>query len=343
MTADANHTHLGAAVAGAGDLDGDGLSEFIITSHAQTAKDSTVPVGRVDVFRGLRSGYGMGEKFPADGAVCVAGDFTVETRKLRARETFASATNIAGASVRALAETQRKARARVSVFGGMALTLSAAVAWLWFNRRRVRREAVHHERERLARDLHDGLGSGVHRLQRLTELLNQVGADSPEAHRYRDELSQTAQELGGSMDHTIWGVKPENDTLENLVSYLAGYAPSVLQLNGIECELDLPAKLPARVLHSDTRQHLFLAVNEALNNVVKHSHARHAWLGVAWSEPWLEFVVEDDGRGLEETVTRAGGGTGLKNLRARLRALQGSAELSPRAGGGTRLMLRLPL
>ena len=343
LTADLDDTRLGAVVGGAGDLDGDGLHDFVITSDRQEASRAQTLAGRIDVFRGLRAGYGAGEHFPADGTVCVAGNFTVEARNLRIQAAVSSATNTTVEVKRTLAKVHLQRQRQYWAGGSAGALLCVTALWLWRSRRRVSQEATRHERERIARDLHDGLGSGVHRLQRLTELLNQVGAGSPEALRYRDELLQTAQELGGSMDRTIWAVKPENDTLENLVSYFADYAPSVLRPNGIECELDLPATLPARTLPGDTRQHLFLAVNEALNNVVKHARARQVWLRVTWAEPWLEIVVEDDGCGMGETAARAGGGNGLKNLHARLRSVQGSAELSPRVGGGMRVVLKMPL
>ncbi len=355
VTADVNYTRLGGVVTGAGDLDGDGLNDFVVTSHNQTAHGTTVRVGRVDVFRGLRRGYGAGEQFPADGVVCMGADHTDETRKAKAREMLVSATNSVAASARAQAQTVRQTRGRMSVIGGISFVLAVAAVWLWLNRRHVRSETARLERERIARDLHDGLGSSMHRLQRLTELLNQVETTSPRAQRYRDELIRTAQELGGSMDLTIWAVQPENDTLENLVSYLAGYAPSVLQPNGIDCELDLPATLPPRRLHGDMRQQLLLAVNEALNNVVKHSRAEHAWLRVAWREPWLQIVVEDDGCGLPDdgsgqrdaggtlgaAAARPGGGNGLKNLRERLAALGGECLVSACKAGGVCVAMRL--
>ena len=145
------------------------------------------------------------------------------------------------------------------------------------------------------------------------------------------------------MDRLIWSVQPENDTLENLVTFLADYAPGVLQPNAIACELDLPPLLPALPLRGDTRQHLFFAVNEALHNVVKHSQARQAWLRVTWTDPWLEIVVEDDGCGFTSPSPRPRGGNGLKNLRERSAAMRGSVALADRDGGGTRLILRWQL
>lgn len=343
VMADLNHTLLGAVVSGAGDLDGDGLDDFVITSHKQPAPGRIGPAGRMDVFRGLRQGYRAGENFPADGVVCRAGNYTADMMALLAEKALMSATNTAAVTERALAEGLRKRRQQYWITGSAAAVLGVTAFWLWRSRRRVRREAVQHERERLARDLHDGLGCGVHRLQRLTELLNQAGENSPLAQQHRDELIKLAQALSGSMDRLIWSVQPENDTLENLVTFLADYAPGVLQSNGIACELDLPPLLPPLPLRGDTRQQVFLAVNEALHNVVKHSQARQAWLRVTWTEPWLKIVVEDDGGGFASSSPRPGGGNGLKNLRERSAALQGDVELADRDGGGTRLTLRWPL
>jgi two-component system sensor histidine kinase DesK len=201
------------------------------------------------------------------------------------------------------------------------------------------------ERRRLARDLHDGLGSGVHRLQRLTELLNQVSPDSPEAVRYRDELLRSAQELGGSLDRTIWAIKPENDTLEGFADYLAGYATCVVQSNGLAFDFDQPSDLPRRTLPGEARQHLLLAVNEALNNIMKHAHASRVRLALECNDSTLTILVEDDGRGFDRnsTTRRAMGGNGLSNLHERLQSLGGTAEIGPRPEGGTRVCLRLPL
>jgi len=334
-------TRMGEPMGGAGDLDGDGLDDFYVASPASTSGKSASRAGRIDVFRGLRKGYAAGEIFPADGQVCVSGDVSAYNLHREQYEEFVNGMERSVSEARKQTlNTRMSSHRKLWVAGSLTVLMAIAALWLWRSRRRTGESARLRERERIARDLHDGLGSGVHRLQRLTELLNQVESGSPEAQRCRDELLQTAQELGGSMDRTIWAVQPENDTLENLVSYLAGYAPSVLRPYGIECELDLPAVLPPRRLHGDTRQQLFLAVNEALNNVVKHSRAKHAWLRVAWEEPWLEIVVEDDGCGFTPSTPRPGGGNGLKNLRERLATSGGDCTVRERSAGGVCVEMR---
>jgi signal transduction histidine kinase len=174
--------------------------------------------------------------------------------------------------------------------------------------------------------------------------LHRVEPASEQARQLREDMARTAQELSGSLDHAVWAVKPENDTLENLVSFLAAYAPSFMQLHGVECELDLPSSLPPTRFRGELRQHIFLAVNEALTNVAKHSRAQRVWLRVAWNGAVLEIEVEDDGCGLAENSThRPGAGNGLRNLRERMSALGGRCDLTPRTSGGTRLALRVPV
>lgn len=339
--AESGYTHLGAAAGGAGDLDGDGMEDFYIAAMMHRSDRSASRAGRIDVFRGLRSGYRAGETFPADGLVCVPGDVSLPALAKNQRQSFARAVQASADAERSLADTTRAARRTMWLGTGAAGMLAGTAGWLWRSRRRARRDATQRERERLARDLHDGLGSTVHRLQRLTELLKQAAPASAEAGKYRDELLQTSQELGGSMSDAIWLAKPENDTLESLIGHLANYAPSLLRPHGIAGELDLPAQLPPLPLTGETRQHLFLAVKEALTNVAKHPRARQAWLQVAWHEPWLDISVEDDGDGMVGSGSpRPGSGNGLKNLSHRMQTLGGRFEVSPRIPAGTRLTLR---
>lgn len=328
---------LGRFVAAAGDLNGDGLMDFALASPTIPGGEARLGrAGRVDIFLGRREGYRAGDNFPTDG-------INSQSRV----EAVTEAHRIADAGKPVIVRVPAKL-SRWWMAGGAGMLALGGVAFAW-SRTRHRRAtslAVHSERERIARDLHDGLGSGVHRLQRLTELLGRTATGSEEAVRLREDMLRTAQELSGSLDRTIWVVKPENDTLENLVNFLAAYAPSVLEPHAIECELDLPPLLPAVPLQGDMRQNLFLVVNEALQNVVKHAGARRVWLRVQWEASTLAVQIEDDGVGLEANAPaarRAAGGNGLLNQRQRVESLGGTLTLKPRAGGGTTVSLRLPI
>jgi signal transduction histidine kinase len=94
------------------------------------------------------------------------------------------------------------------------------------------------------------------------------------------------------------------------------------------------------------RHNLFLAVKEALNNVVKHAQARVVWLRVVEQPHGFRLVIEDDGRGFAPgdgpppaDADRGTPGQGLGNLRARLAAIGGCCTVVSIPGGGTRVEL----
>lgn len=343
VTSESGHTGLGTLAGAAGDLDGDGLDDFFVSSPLDG--------GRIDVFRGLRQGYGAWERFPADGKVCLPEDRSllgqIDIRKSEAGA--AGARQKAGASGGGLTHAPPVAGNSTlqRTFLGAGVTFITVIVgvFLWLRRRNYRseNESARSERERMARDLHDDLGADVQRLQLLTERLIRTPGDGDEAKALREQVVAMAQNLSGSVDRAVWAVKPENDTLENFVTFLASYAPSVLRPGDIECELNLPAYLPDRALSGDTRQNLVLSVNEILHNVIKHSQAKGVIFRVVWSDPWLEIEIEDNGCGTKVKTARPGGGNGLGNLSARMKAANGSCVITEAKEGGTKVVLRLSL
>jgi len=99
-----------------------------------------------------------------------------------------------------------------------------------------------------------------------------------------------------------------NDTLAHLIEYAGQFALDYLRLADIRCRLDFPEQSPPRELSTDLRHNLFLAIKEALHNIVKHAQATEVWLRIKFSDRSLEITIEDNGRGFDcRTGRRAGG------------------------------------
>ncbi len=325
----------GKTLAALGDVDGDGLADFGVFSPHFSPDGVGEQAGRLDVFFGRRQGYGARDEFPTDWVATQGYGMALDKHR---RERVES-------DRRAAAPQRARWLSRLVV--GLSLMLCVVYAGGRWQRSRMASQAARagaeHERRRIAQDLHDGVGSELHGIQRLTEALNRAGPGSAEAERCRQELLEAARKLGGTMDQLIWSAKPENDSLEKMALFLADFAPSRLVPHGIACELELPSTLPDRAMPSELRQHLFLAVNEALHNVVKHSRAKKAWLRLLWVDPRLDIVVEDDGCGIQLGTPRPGGGSGLPNLRQRMEHLNGTVSVGPSSSGGTRVLLQVSL
>jgi signal transduction histidine kinase len=200
---------------------------------------------------------------------------------------------------------------------------------------------VEQERTRIARDLHDDLGSRVTRVVLLLDelaLQNRLPAAAAPEHPLG--ISAAAREVIQSLDETVWAVNPRNDTLPHLFNYLSHFAVEFLKAANVRCRLDFPDHPPARVISTEDRHNLFLAVKEALNNAVRHSHAMEVRLRAAVSEESLVLTIEDNGCGFE-TAPDHPSADGLRNMRQRMEEIGGRFEIASTPKTGTKVTLTL--
>ena len=212
-------------------------------------------------------------------------------------------------------------------------------------------QSVERERMRIARDMHDDMGSKLTKISFLSEHAQvDAGTNGPFAGKMQ-AIAQTSRELLQTMDEIVWVVNPRNDTLENLVTYLSHYAIEYFQNTPVECELRLPQEIPHHPLSSEVRHNLFLTFEEALNNVLKHSGASAVQVEMAVNASELEVKVTDNGHGFEVPAQSASfsrpigkrGGNGLRNMRQRLTDIGGECIVSSRPGAGTTVTVQIPL
>jgi signal transduction histidine kinase len=195
------------------------------------------------------------------------------------------------------------------------------------------------ERTRIARDLHDDLGSRVTRVVlMLDELALQNRLPGAEAPEHPLGISATAREVIQSLDETVWAVNPRNDTLPHLFNYFSHFAIEFLKAANVRCRLDFPDHPPARIISAEARHNLFLAVKEALNNAVRHARATEVWLRASVSETSLALTVEDNGRGFEQASNHPST-DGLRNMRQRMEEIGGQFSIASAAKTGTNVTL----
>lgn len=236
---------------------------------------------------------------------------------------------------------------RIAALAAFTLSLIALVRYVSFRRlhRQLRaleqQAALHKERARIAKDIHDDLGANLTQIALLGDLAQQDRGEPDKAAERMDKISGTARQAIKSLDEIVWAVNPRNDTLSHLIDYAGQFALDYLRLAGIRCRLDLPEQPPPRELSTDLRHNLFLVIKEALNNVVRHAEATEVWLRARVTDEVLEVLVEDNGRGFAEAPDNAVA-DGLRNMRQRLADVGGECRVESRPGAGTKVSLRLP-
>ena len=234
-----------------------------------------------------------------------------------------------------------------------AFTLSVIGLVRYFSFRKLQRElarleqqaALQRERTRIARDMHDEVGTKLSRLSLLSELAGQQPEMPAAARGDVSEISETARDTIRSFEQIVWAVNPKNDTLANLANYLCRFAEEFFDGSSIQCVFTLPDQIPDRMVSTELRHHVFLAAKEALNNALKHSRATRVCVRLALTATGFEIGIEDDGGGFPKDASpaRAGTGNGLENMRARMKAVGGEFEIKSQPAAGTRVIFRVPL
>jgi signal transduction histidine kinase len=209
-----------------------------------------------------------------------------------------------------------------------------------------RQQALERERARIARDLHDDIGAGLTEIAMKSSMVRRDLEKAPiaETRRQMERICQSAIELTRSVDEIVWAVNPANDTLSHFVNYLTQTTEQFLDATGLRVRLDIPIELPNIELSGKMRHLVFLAVREALNNVVKHAGAGLVRLELKLTEGTLRIAVEDDGRGFDPGQTLPPGiHQGLAGMHRRLEEIGGQFQVASHPGKGTRLEFTVPL
>lgn len=197
------------------------------------------------------------------------------------------------------------------------------------------------ERARIAQDLHDDLGASLTRVSLLSELVKADKDNPAQVETHASKISHSAQQTVRALEEIVWALRPGSDSVQSLIEYVAHFASELFEGDRAHCRLDLQQELPARSLPPELRHNLFLIVKEALTNALKHAGAKEVRVQARAGADWLEFVVEDDGRGFHprEELDQAGKGQGLGNMQRRAETIGGTLDIKSTPGKGTRVRL----
>jgi signal transduction histidine kinase/ligand-binding sensor domain-containing protein len=225
------------------------------------------------------------------------------------------------------------------------LLLAAVVAalaryiYLLQQRRRKERAMI---RNRIARDLHDDMGSTLSTINILSSMAkSRLHQDPEKTGEYLGKISDNSQRMMEAMDDIVWAIKPDNDSMQKIVARMREFSTSVLEAKEIDLHFHNSEEVNQLKLDMEQRRDLFLFFKEAVNNVAKYSHAEQATIRLAVHQGRLVLIVEDNGTGFD--VESADGGNGLGNMQKRADAMKGRFQVQSSPGAGTKVTLNIPV
>jgi len=196
---------------------------------------------------------------------------------------------------------------------------------------------IERTRLRIARDLHDDVGSSLSSIALTAEMLQKESVTDSLADRRLARVHETAQKLSRNLKEIVWAIDPQRDKFDDLLLHMKEAAEELLGQKGIAYTLAVPQDELPQSLKMEFRRNLFLIYKEMLHNVVKHAEATKVEIVLTRMNGMLQLQVADNGRGFSEE--KNGNGSGMKSMRARAGELNGRFEIESRPERGTRVTL----
>lgn len=201
------------------------------------------------------------------------------------------------------------------------------------------------ERQRIAQDMHDGINQllvgGLLELKSARERLDTGNLERA------DESLQAVQDIlhrvEAEIRQIIYDLRPPTLDALGLVPALRRYAERFEQYSGISCTMQVSG--PTTRLTPNTEICIYRLMQEALQNVSTHAHAKNAGVKAEFSLAQFKLVITDDGQGFDlETMKKNNADHfGLLNMRERAERLGGDLDIQTGSGCGTQVDLIVPI
>jgi signal transduction histidine kinase len=209
---------------------------------------------------------------------------------------------------------------------------------------RLRGLAITEERERISKDLHDGIIQNLYAVGlALEDVADQLEEEGHEAGARVSRTIDSIHHAIGDIRNFIVGLRPGMLAGMGLGPGLVVIASDARQHTIVEIDVDVSADLVEP--GAEVTSHLLAIAGEAVSNVIRHSRATTARIAAGpTSDPplALRLIVEDNGAGFDADAVARHGHQGVANMRERAAALGGTLTFGERDGGGTRVVIDVP-
>jgi PAS domain S-box-containing protein len=201
--------------------------------------------------------------------------------------------------------------------------------------------AQENERHRLAAELHDSLGQNLSVIKNRTHLAGQVAALPADLAGHLEAIDRVVTTAIAETRSLAHNLHPPHIEQVGLTESLQGLIVEVSQASPVRFERRL--ENVDDLFKGAAATHFFRIVQEALNNLVKHSQATEAIVTLERDVHLVRLRIADDGVGFDGAAADQQRGLGLTSMRERVRMLGGTFQLESQPGLGTRLIVEVPI
>jgi ligand-binding sensor domain-containing protein/two-component sensor histidine kinase len=228
-------------------------------------------------------------------------------------------------------------------FYSLCIVATLAVIYSVYRMRVNRIVAEQRLRNKIARDLHDDIGSTLSGIKLFSNMAQtKLVEEKSDALNIVERIGERSEKMIDAMSDIVWSINPANDSIENMMVRMKQYAAEMLEPKDISYRFVADEKLSKTKLSLETRKDVYLVFKESINNAVKHSHCHNVQVALNIHRNLFEMIIADDGIGFDNTNNN-GQGNGLINFKERAKRMGGQISIESVPQKGTSIKLSLSL
>lgn len=202
-------------------------------------------------------------------------------------------------------------------------------------------------RNRIARDLHDEIGSTLSSISIYAESAKKISAGNKKVENILAKINIGTSDMMEAMSDIVWAVKTGSGHFDDLANRLRSYAVHVTEAKNIQLQFTDNKDIPDISLNMEQRKNIYLICKEAISNAIKYSNCSIIGVLIRKDSGKLVILIRDNGRGFEHNDSNnmglSLGGNGLKNMKSRAMEIDAEIAISSIIDGGTTISLYIPL
>lgn len=204
-------------------------------------------------------------------------------------------------------------------------------------------------RNRIARDLHDEIGSSLSSISLYAESAKLVTKGNDKADQILSKIDINTTEMMEAMSDIVWAVNSSDNSISDLVNRLRSFAVMVTEAKNIKLIFPDNKDIPKVLLNMEQRKNIYLICKEAVSNAVKYSQCTVLEVGLNINNQHLHIIISDNGHGFEmndspiNAIGHSMGGNGLKNMGSRAEEIGADLRIRSELRKGTHISIEIPI
>jgi len=202
--------------------------------------------------------------------------------------------------------------------------------------------ASNFERNRIAKELHDDIGSSLSSISLYADLaLREAGKDAVKSLSLLEKINQKSKEINETMSDIIWAVYSKNDSFNNLMMRMKNFVFEMVVPLNIEVDFHYPFHLDELTLNLEQRKNIYFIFKEAVNNAVKHSKCTHINVLVEeMADDKISMKISDNGIGFDIIGVKKN--NGFYTMQSRGKQIGGNTIIQSTLRAGTTILVEFP-